>query len=414
VSNFSFTDEERCIVKILYHHRTRAEDAQGIHIGEMVKAFRDLGHEVEVVALVTKDEGKGKPAQGDILGGLTRWVPAWLYELMSLLYNLYGYRRLCQMIRSTTPDLIYERYALNTFCGVWASRRFGIPMVLEVNAPLYHEQMTLGRLAFPWLARFSERWICSHSTRTVVVSQVMKDILAQEGVPDEHMVVMPNGIDPQRFHPQISGEAVRQKYGLDGSIVVGFVGWFRPWHGLEMLLDVMREPLHDTGQVRLLLIGDGPAYADLLHYVNVHRMQASVVFTGPISRSDIAAHIAAMDIAVQPAAPPYACPMKILEYMSMGRCVVAPDQPNIREILTDRVNGMLFRPDDRAHLQQVLADAIRYGAVREAMGRQAYLTVQEQGYVWSANAEKTLALVRRQAGLPPSCVIDQVAGHLHE
>ena len=399
-------------MKILYHHRTRAEDAQGIHIGEMVQAFRDLGHEVEMVALVTKDEVQGKQTQGSAWGWLTRWVPAWLYELMSLLYNLYGYRRLCQVIKSTKPDLIYERYALNTFCSVWVSRRFGIPMVLEVNAPLYHEQMTLGRLTFPWLARFSERWICAHSTRTVVVSHVMKEILVQEGVPDEHIVVMPNGIDPQRFHPQISGQAVRQKYGLDGNIVVGFVGWFRLWHGLEMLLDVMRDSLLVAEQVRLLLIGDGPAYTDLSYYVKAHGLQAAVVFTGPVARHEIAAHIAAMDIAVQPAAPPYACPMKIFEYMGMGRCVVAPNQPNIREILTDGVNGLLFRPRDREHLHQVLLDAIRHATTRESMGRQAYITVYEQGYVWSANAEKTLALVQGNAAVPTSCVVEQIAGHM--
>ena len=127
-------------MKILYHHRTQAEDAQGIHICEMVKAFRNLGHDVKVSALVGQDEAEGKKIQRNYWKRLNRFLPDWAYELMSLVYNLYGYRRLCQTIKSDCPNLIYERYSLNTFCGIWASRKFGIPLILEVNAPLYYEQ----------------------------------------------------------------------------------------------------------------------------------------------------------------------------------------------------------------------------------------------------------------------------------
>jgi hypothetical protein len=146
-------------MKILYHHRTQAEDAQGVHIHEMVRAFEELGHTVHMQALVELDRESRRKVRGAGWKRIAGRVPAWLYELMGLLYNLHGYRGLARAIRHSRPDLIYERYALNTFCGVWASRRFGIPLVLEVNAPLCREQIALGRLAFRRLARFSERWI---------------------------------------------------------------------------------------------------------------------------------------------------------------------------------------------------------------------------------------------------------------
>ena len=386
-------------MKILYHHRTRSEDAQGVHISEMVKAFRALGHEVEMVALVTQKAVDGKQTLGNAWGGLTRWVPAWLYELMSLVYNLYGYRRLCQAIRSKKPDLIYERYALNTFCGIWASRRFGIPIVLEVNAPLYYEQSQLGRLTFRRLARFSERWICSRSTWTVVVSKVMKDILMREGVPGKHVVVMPNGIDPQTFHPHVCGKEIRRRYNLEGKLVVGFVGWFRKWHGLEMLVEIMHEARLAQSGVRLLLVGDGPALPALHHYVQAQGLQSAVILTGPIDRQDVSAYIAAMDIAVQPGVTEYACPMKLFEYMGMGKCIVAPNQPNIREILTHGINGYLFQPGDREHFRRILSEAILKSAWREAVGRQALATIYRRGYLWSSNAQKTLALVLGNAPL---------------
>jgi glycosyltransferase involved in cell wall biosynthesis len=384
-------------MKLLYHHRTQSEDAQGIHIHEMVQAFRDLGHKVQLAALVEFDEAGEKKIRGNCWRWLHQWMPNWLYELMGLAYNLYGYRRLCRLIRTERPDLIYERYTLNTVCGIWASRHFGIPLILEVNAPLCYEQNTLGRLTFKRLARFTERWICSHSTWTIVISKTLKDLLAQGGVSTEKIIVMPNGIDPQKFHPGISGEAVRRRYGLEGKLIVGFVGWFRKWHGLEMLLESLLEiQLADKG-VRLLLVGDGPAYPELYRYAKMHDLLSTVTFTGPIRRQEIAAHIAAMDIAVQPSVTEYACPMKILEYMGMGKCIIAPDQPNVRELLEDGVSGYLFRPSARDSFKKVLVNAVYHSNGRRSVGQYAYKKIHQERYLWEANAEKVVALVLRNA-----------------
>ncbi|NUO78907.1 glycosyltransferase family 4 protein [candidate division KSB1 bacterium] len=379
--------------RILYHHRTQAEDAQGIHIYAMVQAFRELGHEVEIVALVQREGESGKEAPNKKWKRCADLAPAWLYELMSLSYNLVGYHRLAQAIQRQRPDLIYERYALNTFCGVWASRRFGIPLVLEVNAPLRHEQEKLGKLMFKRLARFSERWICSKSAHTLVVSSVLRDMLHEQGVPTEQMVVMPNGIAAEKFHPNVSGAAVRVRYGLEDKTVIGFVGWFRKWHGLEMLLEIMHESRWHEQNVRLLLVGEGPAEADLKQYAQANGLQASVIFTGPIARAEVPAHLAAMDIAVQPKAPEYACPMKIFEYLGMGKCIVAPDQPNIREILCDRDNGYLFQPENKESLRTALSELLRDSAKRKRVEARAAQSVFEKGFLWQENAKRTLELI---------------------
>ena len=95
-------------MKILYHHRTQSEDAQGIHISEMIKAFRDLGHDVEMVALVEVNEESERKVRGNRWKWFIDWMPRWFYELMSLLYNLHGYRRLGQMIKLKRPVSQYE------------------------------------------------------------------------------------------------------------------------------------------------------------------------------------------------------------------------------------------------------------------------------------------------------------------
>jgi len=397
-------------MRILYHHRTQAEDAQGIHIQELVQAFRDLGHHVEIIALVNGHSSAQESPLRTFWRSIARWVPSWFYECMGLAYNLYGYRMLCRAIRLHNPDLIYERYALNTFCGVLASRRFRRPLVLEVNAPLSYEQAKLGKLSFRRLAKFLERWVCSHATWIVVVSQVLKNMLKNVGVPERKMLVIPNGIDPGKFSPDLSGEEVRRRYGMEENITMGFVGWFRPWHGLEMLLEVMSEVCLAKRGVRLLLVGDGPAFPDLFHYAKIHALFPAVTFTGPIQRAEIAVHIAAMDIAIQPSAPAYACPMKIVEYMGMGKCIVAPDQPNVRELLDPGITGELFPPGDKIRFQRTLIELVTHPEKRIRLGRQARETLNERGLLWTRNAERVISLFSQgNQSLTPECADSSAA-----
>lgn len=381
-------------VKILYHHRTRSGDAQGIHIYEMVKAFRDLGHSVEIAALVKSATPNEENAQRRAWSRLTGWVPSWLYELMSLVYNVYGYWHLSKVIRKEHPDLIYERYSLNTFCGIWASWRFRVPIVLEVNLPLYYELSRFGKLSFKKFARFSERWISSHSTWTIVVSAEMKRYLIREGVPAEKLIVMTNGIDPKSFHPAISGTVVRERFNVtENTIVVGFVGWFREWHGLEALLKLMHEAELAKRGVRLLLVGNGPAYDKLRRFAEEHDLLSAVIFAGAVARSEVPSFIAAMDIAVLPKTNDYGCPMKVIEYMAMGKCIVAPDQPVIRELLEDKVSAYLFTPDDSEALKRVLLEAIYDPSSRAFFGARAHDVARGRNFLWSRNAADTLKLV---------------------
>jgi glycosyltransferase involved in cell wall biosynthesis len=379
-------------MKILYHHRTRAEDAQGVHIVELVKAFRELGHEVRIISL-TETEEPLKRSSGTTWHDHFRQIPEWLYELIALLYNFWGFWLLARAIKTARPDLIYERYALNTFCGVWASRLFNIPLVLEVNAPLCHEKEQLGKLKFKSLARCLERWVCSNATLTVSVSNRIKEILLCEGVRATRMTVMPNGINPSAFHPAISDQSVRERHGLQGKIVIGFVGWFRPWHGLESLLEISRDASFRTGKSHLLLVGDGPAYFELYRYAEQHDLLSCVTFTGAIKRDDIPQYIAAMDIAVQPSAPEYACPMKIIEYMGMGKCIVAPDQPNIRELIDENVNGYLFKTGSKDNFRHILLRLIENSTLRSEAGRNAVKTIVDRELLWSSNAKRIIAFI---------------------
>lgn len=374
-------------MKILYHHRTQAADAQGIHIYEIIKAFREAGHEVREVALASS----GRGGQNANKGGFWRVPTALLggagYELLSLLYNAVGYVRLARAVREFRPDFIYERYALFNAAGVLAARRFRIPLLLEVNAPLAMEQDMLGKLTFRRLAYAVERWICRRASRTLCVSTPLKEILVSAGVPGEHIEVIPNGVDPGEFNGG-DGEAVRRRYGLGGKRVLGFVGWVREWHGIAELISGMSSWDSTLDDVHLLIIGDGPARAAIEATARRLGLSQRVQVTGPVARDDIVHHIAALDVAIQPAATAYASPMKLFEYLAMGRPIVAPRQANITELLTDGENCRLFKAGDVQDLARVVGELMNAPAARAELGRRARQTIFQRQYLWSENARR--------------------------
>jgi glycosyltransferase involved in cell wall biosynthesis len=165
-----------------------------------------------------------------------------------------------------------------------------------------------------------------------------------------------------------------------------------------MLLEVFHSvKLADQG-VRLLLIGDGPAGPDLRRFVDAHGLSGAVMFTGSVDRKTMPAHIAALDIALQPSVTEYASPMKIFEYMGMAKCILAPDQPNIREILTDRETAYLFQPGDRESFETALLELIGAPDVRRMLGERARQAIFNRQFLWRSNAQKVLdVLFEKQA-----------------
>ncbi len=391
-------------MRILYHHRTRAGDAQGIHISEIQRAFRNRGHELREVALVeagaeAKADGDGGSARGvaGLASRLAGHLPLPAKELMELGYNAVAFRRLSAAIRDFRPDFIYERYAANTFAGLFASRRHGVPLVLEVNSPLALEKAEHDGLFFRRLTRSIERRVCSGAGVTLAVSGVLARILESEGVPPGKIVVMPNGVRPE-FGKSGDGAAFRRRLGIpDQAVVAGFVGWFRAWHGLERLMEAAASPGWREAEIHLVLAGDGPAMPALRRLRDADpELARRVHLCGSVPRPEIESALAAFDVAVQPAVTSYASPMKILEYMAAGRAIVAPGSDNVRELLTHGETAWLCpggeNPEADALGAAVLALA-RNPGLRARLGAAARRAIVERGYLWEENARRVEELV---------------------
>jgi glycosyltransferase involved in cell wall biosynthesis len=388
-------------MRILYHHRTQAGDAQGIHIREIISSLRRNGHEVHEVALVPTDAPAivQADARPSLLSRLKQQLPDMARELAELGYNPLGVAKLLGAARRFKPDFIYERYALFNSSGALASRWLRIPLILEVNSPLAQEQADLGQQRLGGLARWSERWICNHASAVITVSTPLRDLLVKSGVDRKRITVMSNGVDTERFHGRReAGDEVRRRFGLSGQRVVGFVGWIREWHGLEDLVRGMPQWPADLSDVHLLIIGDGPARSAIESAASACGVADRVHITGAVPHAQIVDHLAAIDVALQPAATSYASPMKIFEYLAMAKPVVAVDQENTREILEDGANALFFPPGDRvafvSAVQEIFSDQQRL----EQMSARARSAIFERGFLWDANAKKVIEIARSFLG----------------
>jgi glycosyltransferase involved in cell wall biosynthesis len=379
-------------MRILYHHRIRSKDGQFVHLEEMVHALRSLGHEVEIVG-PRHVEQESFGADSGFVAVLKKWLPKSLYECLELGYALTDLRALGKAVRRFRPHVIYERYNLYFPSGVWARRRFGVPLLLEVNAPLYEERSRFDGIALPKLARWSERYTWTGADLVLPVTSVLAERVAACGVGRERIRVIPNGINAESFARLPARDEAKRGLGLDGRFVIGFVGFMREWHGLDRVLGFiaatsMTPPLH------ALFVGDGPARAALEAKARELGIADRVTFTGVIPRERIPGTLAAFDVALQPAVVDYASPLKLFEYLALGLPIIAPDSPNIREVLTDGVNAALFANGDAAEFTRCLERVCSDARLRETLSRSARATIETQGLTWRRNAERVSELAR--------------------
>ncbi len=368
-------------MRILYSHRIQSHDGQSVHIEEMVAALGAAGHEVLVVGPgFYASSGFGAESRAVALA--RRLLPAAAAELAELAYNLPAARRLARAAASFRPDLIYERYNLYYLAGAWLARRRGVPFYLEVNAPLAEERSRFGGLGLGRLARAGERRVWRAADRVFAVTSELGRLIAAEGVPEERIVITPNGVDPGRFPP-------RPPPGEGGGLVLGFIGFARPWHGLD---SVIRGIAEAGPALSLVVAGEGPACADL--YELAHRLgcEGQVRFTGLTPRDEVPALLTKFDIALQPRALPYASPLKLFEYMAAGSAIVAPDQPNIREIVAHEESALLFDPDRPEAMWQAISRLAADPALRIRLGETARAEILRRDFTWAGNAARVVAL----------------------
>jgi glycosyltransferase involved in cell wall biosynthesis len=366
-----------------------------VHINEVVQALRAEGHEVWVVG-PDGDGAARRAGQGSRFERLAEFaraaLPGALYEVLELAYNLPAYLRVRQAVREFEPDVIYERYNLFLLAGLLAARRAHIPMLLEINAPLLSERCATGQLSLKGLGRLCEAALWRGADVALPVTKALaEEVRRTRGAkPTE---VAPNGADPARRPAPAAALQARTRLGLDsGDLVLGFVGFVRPWHDVAMAVDALP---HLPRTTHLVVVGDGPGCKHLAHCAKAGGVAGRLHLIGRVPHEEVGVYVSAFDVALQTGAPPYASPLKLFEYMAFSLPIVAPDQANIREVLADGVDALLFPPGDAGRLAEALNRLAADPELRRRLGAAARKRLEETPFTWTAAAQKIAAMARQ-------------------
>jgi len=389
-------------LRILYHHRTAASDGMRVHIDAVVGALRSQGHVVRVVGPVAAGEQSAGHSSrlertADLLRGL---LPPAAFELLELAYNIPAYLALRAHARDFRPDVLYERYNLFLLAGLLLRRRRRLPMLLEINSPLAAERSLSGNLQLKSLARLCERTLWRGADAALPVTAVLAADVARARGTSDGVHVIANGADMEPCPDADAIAATRERLGLPPhAVVLGFVGFVRDWHGVGWAIDALPQLAREA---HLVVVGDGPALPALRSRAEALGVLDRVRLVGRAPHAEVPAYMQAFDIALQTAATPYASPLKLFEYMALGLAIIAPNQTNIREVLKDQENALLFTPGEEASFVSTLRRLCADAELRRDLGARAVRTIHDTPFTWSHNARRISALAR--ASLAPSQV----------
>lgn len=371
-------------MRILFLHSIAAGSGANVHIDEFVGAATRLGAEVHCVGQATESIR----VQGRRVGTP---LPRVVKDFIHLSRNGAFRRRADAALRDWRPDAVYFRGALYMGYGREVAQAHNLPMFYELNTPFPGEHIEFHGGHFGGFARRVERLNREAAVRIFTVSRQLKDILVADGAPPDKLVVVPNGVTPERFDPTPRTE--------DGSVRFGFVGSLQVWHGVEVMMDAFAEVLDAAPNAELHIVGDGPLAMSLSAARRRSAHASRIHLHGPLSHDQIPAFLHDMDVllAPYPDLPRfYFSPLKLFEYLAAGRAVVASNLGQISDILVHDRNGCLLPAGDRNALARCCLDLASDPDRRERLCAAAARTAA--GHSWEANARTILGFIEEHLG----------------
>ncbi|MEK7412356.1 MAG: glycosyltransferase family 4 protein [Planctomycetota bacterium] len=321
-------------------------------------------------------------------------------ELAAIAANAAHARALIDQLRTAPPALVYQRSAAFSLLGAWCARRYRVPLVLEFNGSETWLARHWGRpIARETLCDELELTALRSADLVVAVSAAMRDGLLARGLKPERVLCCPNGVDTQRYRPDVDGAELRARLGWNDAIVIGFIGTCGPWHGIELLAQAFARAHERCPRLRLLLIGDGVALPAAREYLRTAGVLAAVHLPGLVPQHEGPHWLAACDVLVNPTLPNadgspfFGSPTKLFEYVAMGRAVVSSNIGQASEVIAHDRTGLLVPPADAEALSTSLIRLAADPDLRHRLGVAARAeAVARHG--WNARVDLILGRLR--------------------
>jgi PEP-CTERM/exosortase A-associated glycosyltransferase len=277
-------------------------------------------------------------------------------------------RRTIQVAQEWKPDLLHAHSpALNGLAGLRAARRLGLPLIYEIRA--FWEDAAVGNgtgragSVVYRLTRALESYVIGRADAISVICEGLRTDLVHRGVPAEKIMVAPNGVDLDLFgHPAPPDAALAARLGIDGNDVIGYIGSFYDYEGLDDLIASMPMLVARRPDAVLLMVGGGPMEEALRKQSAASPVASHIHFVGRVPHQEVERYYSLIDVLAYPRKSmrltDLVTPLKPLEAMAQLRLVAASDVGGHRELIEDGVTGTLFPADNPPALAAALADLL--------------------------------------------------------
>ncbi len=281
-------------------------------------------------------------------------------------------RRLDEVIKDVKPDILHAHSpVLTAIPTIWAGKRHGIPVNYEIRSIWEDAGVSRGN-HLEWGPRYRairalETYAIRRADGVTVICQGLKREIESRGIAAEKIAIVPNAVDIAAFPADpVPDVSLSEQLGLSGKLVLGYLGSFHPYEGLNILVQAMPEIIKGNPDIRLLMVGGGVEADNLQSQALELGLKDFVIFTGRVLHSEVQRYYSLIDVLVYPRLKirltDLVTPLKPLEALAQNKIVIASDIGGHNELITDGVTGDLFRAGDPKALAET---ALRVTANRE-------------------------------------------------
>ncbi len=314
------------------------------------------------------------------------------------------------LVREWKPDLLHAHSpVLNALAAMRVAQRHGLPLLYEIRA--FWEDAAVGNGTSVegspryWLTRQLESHAVRAADGVAVICEGLKQDLLARGVAEDKIIVSPNGVDMDMFGAPVPPDpALRTRLGLDGAEVIGFIGSFYDYEGLDDLIAAMPALLARRPGAKLLLVGGGPMEAALRRRAAASPDAGQIVFAGRVPHDQVEQYYSLIDILAYPRKAmrltELVTPLKPLEAMAQGRLVAASSVGGHRELIEDGVTGTLFPPGDSLAMADALAGLLENRPIWDERRGTARAFV-ERDRNWLSNISRYEPVYQKLLGCAP-------------
>jgi glycosyltransferase involved in cell wall biosynthesis len=294
------------------------------------------------------------------------------------------FRRALLQAPLSNVAFVWQRHVPFHSSGQALARMAGCPFVLSVHALMVREARQWGIKRPGWgllMESLGEKRILHKADLVACVSEELAEQVREQGIPQERILVTPNGVDLQLFHPRDADGQMARQLGLAGKFVLGWVGSFRSFHGLDHVFDALEELQSRGRDLTLLLIGLGPRLQSTKDDVE-RRGLKNVVFGGSFPHDQMPRVMSTMHTAVVVGSPDgtfHYSPVKVREYMAMGLPVIAARLGELDRILENDNDAILVDPTNPSELADAIERLMDDADLRARLGERARQRVTDHG-----------------------------------